>query len=169
MLRIPSAILLSSLALAACVPVAKIEQPPVTIGYAKGFNTGRVASQKTITLRSYAGEGRDKKEVLGATCVLQSEELSGKVVTPSQIVLPLFIQSPSLKDRGRPTPLRVECKHDGMTGVESYNAVEKTTGVATNAGIAGAILTAVVSGAIASSTPWEFPGGMDVTLVPPAK
>ena len=101
--------------------------------------------------------------------MLQSEDLSGKVVTPARIVLPLFIQSPSLKDRGRPSPLRVECKHDGMTGVESFNAVDKGTGVATNAGIAGAILTAVVSGAIASSTPWEFHGAMSVTLVPPAK
>ena len=168
-MRIVSVFVVSSLVLAACVPVAKVETPPVTIGYAKGFNTGRIASQKTTILRSYVGEGRDKKEVLGASCVLQSEDLSGKVVTPARIVLPLFIQSPSLKDRGRPSPLRVECKHDGMTGVESFNAVDKGTGVATNAGIAGAILTAVVSGAIASSTPWEFHGAMSVTLVPPAK
>lgn len=69
-MRIVSVFMLASLALAACVPVSKVETPPVTIGYAKGFNTGRVASQKTITLRSYAGEGREKKEVLGATCVL---------------------------------------------------------------------------------------------------
>ena len=169
LLRIPSVLILSSLALAACVPVAKVEQPPVTVGYAKGFNTGRVASQQTVTLRTFSGEGKDKKEVLGASCMLQSEELSGKAVTPAHLVVPRLVQSPRLKDRGRPTPLRAECKHDGMTGVESFNATDKRVGTATNAGIAGAILTTVVTAAIASSTPWEYPGALHVTLVPPAK
>lgn len=56
-----------------------------------------------------------------------------------------------------------------MTGIQSFDAVEKRMGTATNAGLGGAIFTAVVSGAIAASTPWEYHGGLSVTLVPPAK
>lgn len=148
------------LALGACVKPMEITTKPVAASYAKGFDAARVSGSTTATMRSFVNE----KEVSGAKCVARSNEVSVSYITPAKVILPTFTQSGKFAERGRPSALRVECKLGSQTGVQSFTAIDKQIGVATNAGVGGAILTAIVSGAMAASTPWRYPDLQHVSL-----
>ena len=149
--------------LAGCTQV-EITSPPVKASYIKGFNQSRVAGSSESTVRTYMMQDGKRVEVGGANCVAQSNEVRVAFTSPAKLVLPAFVQRKEYAERGRPSHLRIECKLNGKTGIISTPAADKEVSTATNAGIGGAILTAVVSGALAASTPWKYPTLLTLAL-----
>jgi|GEM_PF-3012408 hypothetical protein len=157
-------ILASVTLLGACVQPIEVTQAPIKADYKPGFSVDRVAGESAVTVRSFTGAEKERKEFSGAACVLESDEIRASFTTPAEIIVPKFRQRKEFASRGRPTSARVVCKAAGSTGIASFDATDKQVQTATNAGVGGAILTAVVSGAIADSTPWKYPGIMSVTV-----
>ncbi len=152
------------LAVSACEPSIEVTTPEVQAGYLAGFSQDRIARARVSTIRSYTGRDSERTEFSGAECDVLSGEVSAHIVTPAKIILPAFVQNRNLENRGRPTGLRIVCTANGNTGVETFVADDKSTQAATNAGLAGFILTSVVSGAIAASSPWSYPANMAVQV-----
>ena len=159
-----SAAFCTVLGLSACEPAIEVTAPEVQAGYLAGFSQDRVAKSRIVTIRSFTGRNSERAEFAGAECVMLSGEITAQFVTPAKVIVPAFVQKRDLPHRGRPSNLRITCSANGHTGVETYPAADKTVSTATNAGIAGAILTSLVSGAIASSTPWSYPADMAVQV-----
>lgn len=153
--------------LAACaVPKMPIESETVPARFMGGFTQERVAGSMVMTVRTFVVAEGSRQEVAGAACKMESEELSAEFVSPANILVPTFVQRRQLAERGRPSSLRVACTTDVAQGVTTIVGVDKEVSTATNAGIAGAILTTVVSAAMANSTPWRYGSAVDVTLLP---
>ncbi len=150
--------------LSACVPTLDVTSPVQQAGYLAGFDQNRVARSRVVTVRSYSGSDADRVEFAGAQCEMLSNEIVARFVTPAEIMVPAFVQNKELAQRGRPSNLRIVCTANGNTGVETFTAEDKEISTATNAGLAGAILTSLVTGAIASSTPWSYPTTMIVQV-----
>lgn len=150
--------------LAGCVSPLEVTQPPVQATLRPGVSTDRIAGSVTTTVRSTTGHDKDQREFAGAVCTLQSDEITARFTTPAKVILPKFRQRAEFPNRGRPTEARIQCTAQGKTGIESYAAADKQLQTATNAGIAGAILTTAVSGAIAASAPWNYPLSMSVQV-----
>ncbi|MCF6272605.1 MAG: hypothetical protein L3J37_05340 [Rhodobacteraceae bacterium] len=150
--------------LPACVPALDVTSPVVQAGYLASFDQDRVARSRVVTIRSYSGSDSDRVEFAGAQCEMLSDEITARFVTPAKIMVPAFVQNKNLEQRGRPSNLRIVCTANGNTGVETFAAEDKRVSGAVNAGIAGAIITTLVSGAIASSTPWSYPTDMVVQV-----
>ncbi|MCP4181898.1 MAG: hypothetical protein GY761_01045 [Hyphomicrobiales bacterium] len=134
----------------------QIESQPTIASYKEAFPTSRVAGKTVIIVRTNTGYQKEQQEVAGAKCTMESEEIYASFVSPAKITVPTFSQRSKFANRGRPSPLRVECHIDGKFGVNSLTANDKEVSVATNAGIAGAVVSLLVSGAIASATPWRY-------------
>lgn len=156
-------IVAAAFALTACVPAAEITTPTQRVA-TKNLPTERIARFDDATLRTYVEANGKRTEVVGATCKLTSDTITAQVVTPARLLIPAFVQRANLPNRGRPSPLRIECRKDKLLSIVSLNAQEKTVSTATNAGIAGAILTSVVSAAIASRQPWSYPTLLSLNL-----
>lgn len=101
-------------------------------------------------------------EVLGAKCSLASDELRATVVTPQVVIAPNFKQRANFPNRGVPGSLDVRCTAGQAKGKALLRALEKQLAVATDRGIAGLIVTAAVSTALATSTPWTYPAAANV-------
>ncbi|MCX8507521.1 MAG: hypothetical protein ORN49_01355 [Rhodobacteraceae bacterium] len=144
------------LAVSACMPQANITTPPAHSSY-RDMNSDRVARTVEMTVRTVTMVDGKKTEVLGYKCKAVSDEIQAEFTTPAKVIVPEFVQSPKLDYRGRPTPLRIECSNGKMSGVESIDAEEKQIRAATNAGLVGAVVTSVISGAIESRRPWAYP------------
>jgi hypothetical protein len=149
--------LLASALLAGCTQ-EQITTAPAKASYVAGFNQQRVAGSAETVVRTYQMIDGKRTEVVGAKCSATSDEVRASFATPSKVVLPTFVQRKEYAERGRPSYLRVECTLNGKIAVVSVPAANKEVSTATNAGIGGAILTAVVTGAMAASTPWRYPG-----------
>jgi hypothetical protein len=150
--------------LAAGCTQQQITTAPVKASYVAGFNQQRVAGSAESIVRTYQMVDGKKTEVAGAKCSASSEEVRVSFAAPAKVILPTFVQRKEFAERGRPSYLRVECTLNGKVGVVSIPAANKEVSTATNAGIGGAILTAVVTGAMAASTPWRYPGLITVEL-----
>ncbi|MCF2870779.1 hypothetical protein L0664_06845 [Octadecabacter sp. G9-8] len=152
--------------LAACgSPSIPIESAPVAARYAQDFNQDRVAGAGEIVVRTYIGEGRTRQEVAGAECRMESDAFSADFVSPVKVRVPTFVQRRQLEARGRPDSLRIACTTGEAQGIVTITAEDKEISTATNAGVAGAILTTVVSGALAGSTPWRYASSVSVQLI----
>jgi hypothetical protein len=152
-------------ALSACAtPRLEIVQPPVSAGVIQGVSTQRIANSTQMTVRTLTVQDGETVEVSGLSCNLRSDELSANFTSPAYVNVPRFVQSARFANRGRPTPLLIRCEGGELTGVVSVDGEDKRIGTATNAGIGGAILTTLVTAAVASSTPWKFPENVNVTV-----
>lgn len=152
------------LTLAGCDSAIKIDQEPIPASYKRGFNMDRVSGSIDVTVRTFTRVDKDTREFAGAKCTAESDEISIVFTSPAKLRVPKFGQRKEFAHRGRPTPLRIVCKVGDKTGIASFTADDKTVQVATNAGVAGAIITAVASGAIASASPWHYPIEMRVPV-----
>ena len=150
--------------LAGCVTPLAVTEPPVQATLRPGVSTDRIAGTLATTVRSTTGHDKDKREFAGAVCTLESDELTARFTTPAKVILPKFRQRAEFPNRGRPTEARILCTVQGKTGIESYAAADKQLTTTTNAGIAGAILSTALSGAIAASAPWHYPLSMSVQV-----
>lgn len=150
--------------IAGCTPPMEVTQPKVTAGIISTVDRQRLSSNTDMTVRAYDARGDKPTELRGVPCTLRSEQISVDVTTPVTIAIPRFVQSGRFEQRGRPAQLLVSCEANGMRGAASVNAEDKQVSTATNAGIAGAILTTAVSAAMASSTPWKFPAMVTVNM-----
>lgn len=150
--------------LAACTPAMEITQAPVNVGVFSTVSPERVANRTKMTVRTYAQQNGSAVEVGAMNCVARSDELTAEFQSPAELMIPRFVQSGRFDSRGRPSPLLVRCEGGGMSGANSITAQDKELATATNAGIAGAILTTVVSAAMASTTPWQFPPATQVNV-----
>jgi hypothetical protein len=159
------ALLASMCALSACAaPRMEIVQPPVSAGVIQGVSSQRIADAKQVTVRTLTVQEGETVEVSGLSCEMRSDEVYANFTSPAYVNVPRFVQSARFDNRGRPTPLLIRCEGDGLTGVVSVDGEDKQIGTATNAGIGGAILTTLVTAAVASSTPWKFPDQVNVTV-----
>lgn len=157
------------LVLGACVQPAEITQDPVSAQLVSGVGTDRLAEGTSkMTVRSFAMVDEDgkqvKREIVGATCSLVSDELRAKVVTPQVVILPKFKQRAEFDNRGVPGSISVTCNGGGKTGSTLLTAAEKQVSTSTGGGAAGAIVTLMVSAALASATPWVYPPFANVTV-----
>ncbi len=157
-------LLMATLALSGCVAPMEVTQAPVSAAYKSGFSQDRIAGSSKVTVRTYTGTGKDKRELGGAKCVAESDELRAAFTTPADVVVPSFRQRKEFAHRGRPSQMRIVCKMGDKTGIVSFDASDKEVQTATNAGVGGAILTALVTGAIASSSPWRYPSQIVVQI-----
>ncbi len=152
-------------ALAGCTPKLEITQPSTTAGIRADVDRARITSYRTTEIRTMTNRDGASVEVGGLSCTLSSTEVSASVITPARVDLPRFVQSGEFEDRGRPAQMQVRCEGDDLRGAETVFAQDKQVATATNAGIAGAILTTAVTAAVASSTPWKFPEVVSVTVM----
>ena len=139
-----------------CVKTIKIESRPVVANYKAGFDTDRVAGKTVIVVRTNTGYQKELKEVAGAKCSMESDEIYASFTSPAKVTVPTFSQRAKFTNRGRPSQLRIECRINGRFGVATINANDKEISAATNAGVGGAIVSVLVSGAIAATTPWRY-------------
>jgi hypothetical protein len=158
--------IVGAIALSACTQQLEITQPNVNAGLLPGVDPARFTSYRTTEIRTYTQQGGNQVEIRNQVCALRSDEVAARVITPVRVDLPRFVQSGSFDNRGRPSPLQISCEADGLQGAETVFAQDKEITTATGAGMGGAILTTVVSGAVASSTPWRFPETVGVTVRP---
>ncbi len=156
----------AALALAACTQPLEITQPTATAGVVETIDRSRITSYRTTEIRTFVSQDGDLVEVGNKSCTIRSDEVVGQVITPVRVDLPGFVQSGAFPERGRPGPLQVRCEGNGFSGAETVFAEDKQVSTATNAGVAGAILTTVVTATVASATPWRFPLAINVTLRP---
>ncbi|MFQ1702863.1 hypothetical protein ACJ5NV_19975 [Loktanella agnita] len=154
------------IALSACTPPLEITQPNATAGVVSTVDRARITSYRTTEIRTYTMQDDAQVEVGNQVCSLRSEEVAAQVITPIRVDIPRFVQSGNFENRGRPMPLQISCEGNGLQGAETVFAQDKQVSTATNAGIGGAILSTVVSAAVASSTPWRFPEAVKVTVRP---
>lgn len=164
MMRKKRAFFVAALAVSGCAAKMDMTAPDVTAGIRDGVDRDRLTSYRPMEVRTYTTQDGQSVEVGGLSCVLSSDEVTAAVVTPARVNLPRFVQSGNFDDRGRPAQLQVRCQGGDFEGAETVFALDKQVGTATNAGIGGAILTTVVTAAVASSTPWQFPPETRVTV-----
>ena len=151
-------------AAAGCTPPMEVTQPKVTAGIVSTVDRQRLSSYTDMTVRAYNARGEKPAELRGVPCTVRSEQISVDVTTPVTIALPRFVQSGRFDQRGRPAQLLVSCEANGMRGAASVDAEDKQVSTATNAGLAGAILTTAVTAAMAGTTPWKFPAAVNVNM-----
>ena len=152
--------------ISACTPPMEITQANATAGVVESVDRSRITSYRTTEVRTFVIEDGKEVEVGNKSCAIQSAEVAAQVITPVRVDLPRFVQSGDYAERGRPAPLQVRCEGSGLRGAETVFAEDKQVSTATNAGVGGAILTTVVTAAMASTTPWRFPEVVRVTLRP---
>ena len=157
-------ILCGALMLGACAEQIEITEPPVAVGVIQGVSNERIANSTEMTVRTFTSVDGERAEVGGLACTLRSDELSAQFNSPASVFVPRFVQSNRFENRGRPTPLLIRCEGNGLSGVVSQDAESKQISTATNAGIAGAILTTAISAAAANSTPWKFADRVDLAV-----
>lgn len=155
-----------AVALSACAAPMEITQPNATAGVVETVDRSRITSYRTTEIRTFVIEDGQQVEVGNKSCAIRSSEVAAQVITPVRVDLPRFVQSGDFAERGRPAPLQVRCEGSGLSGADTVFAEDKQIGTATNAGIGGAILTTMVTAAVASSTPWRFPETVRVTMRP---
>lgn len=153
--------------LSACtVEYSKITVAPVMAAVLSSMNKDRLTgSTQRIAVRTVTkGADGKLKEIIGAKCVLTSDELRAEVVTPQEVVVPTFKQRAEFPNRGLPSGLVADCTAGKLTGRGITVSGQKEAAVGTGAGIAGALITLAVTAAIASSSPWQYPNVMTVEL-----
>lgn len=155
--------------LSACAELAEPTAPPTSAALSATYPKERLGQNTSnTTIRTFipsAEEGKPPTEVLGAKCTLVSDELTANVTTPQAVILPTFKQRAEFSNRGVPGAISVNCRTPGKSGQALVTANEKKVAVVTGGGIAGLLIGAAVSGAVASSTPWTYPADVRVTLV----
>jgi hypothetical protein len=151
--------------LAACAtPGIEIDQPPVSAGVIQGVPAERIADATQVTVRTLTMRDGESVEVSGLSCEMRSDEIYANFTSPAYVNVPRFVQSGRFENRGRPAPLSIRCEGDGMSGVGYMHGQDKQISTATNAGFGGAVLTTLVTAAVATSTPWKFPAFLNVTV-----
>ncbi len=168
---IPVGLVLVSLA-ACSEPLIEVTSAPVKARIDSSVPQERIAKGTSeLTVRAFTPpEGNDVRgpEVVGATCSLQSDELSATAITPQVVILPKFVQKKEFESRGVPGALAIRCTSEQGDGTALVTASEKNaTGVYANSGggLATLIITTAVTAAVASSTPWSYPPNAHVTVV----
>ncbi|MEL7107575.1 MAG: hypothetical protein AAGM21_16765 [Pseudomonadota bacterium] len=159
-----AASIIAAMAVAGCTPPLDITRPDVTARVQDAVPRERITSYRPMEVRTFTSSNGRQVELAGLSCALRSDDLTADVITPARVEMPRFVQSGQFFDRGRPAQLQVRCQGFGYEGAETVFALDKEVATATNAGVAGAVLTTVVTAAMASSTPWEFPPVSRVTV-----
>ncbi len=153
---------------AACEPMVEVTQEPLAIALNSSVSRDRLADRTTqMTVRAFLpGEKPNQRgsEVLGATCTLTSDEFRATLTTPRAVILPAYKQRKEFENRGAPGAITVQCRTAEAKGSILVTAQEKELTAVTGAGAAGFIIGLAVSGAIAQSTPWAYPGAVGVIL-----
>ncbi|KIC14493.1 hypothetical protein [Leisingera sp. ANG-Vp] len=170
-----SSLVLLPLALAAsgCMQYAPVDQPPVAVAFKTDHIASRVTGYTEPVVRTFFFElnaeerkqlalsginrsnvSNDRTEVAGVACTLDSAEFSASFTTPAVVRLPKF--------KGRPTPLRVNCRTPEQ---EAETKVQPTLDgvIVGGASIAGLVAAAVTAGVAASKDNWSF-GANEVPL-----
>jgi hypothetical protein len=169
----PLAILGLACFITACDQYAPVRGTPVTPQFKSEAASARVVDYVKSTTRSFIeGEVEINPadtnaespfqpkgpmiEVTGVACVAESPEFRLEFVTPTTILMPLF--------QGRPGPLKVVCKGDGLS--QSFTAKPQLYGVMVGGpSPAGLIAAAVSAGVAASQDQWSYGDGGSVFFI----
>ena len=77
-----------------------------------GFDTGRIASSEVVSISANIPQQRGlvswAKDVPGAQCIAESQEIVAEFITPAKVALPVI--------KGNPSPLTITCSNNGQTG-----------------------------------------------------
>ncbi len=160
--------LLGLLALAGCMQTAEITRAPAQANLLASVPAERIAENTSkITIRAFRpGEKPNTRgeEIIGAKCTLVSDELRAEIITPQEVVVPKFKQNKAFANRGVPGSIVVRCSGGGATGQTIVTANEKQAATTVGAGAGAAILTTLVTAAVASSTPWTYSSFANVLM-----
>lgn len=159
--------------LAACLQNAPLKGPPITVstkansgassrilGYTEPVIRTRqapTAEQDPNSAPNGSGElpqKRQKIEISGATCKLDSAEFSAEFVTPATLRIPIL--------KGKPTPIRLTCTSPGYANSYRFNSTLEGVIVA-GPSIAGLVAAAVTAGVAATNDKWSF-GANDIAV-----
>jgi len=129
---------------------------PETVSVAKTRNLSGLQPlpRYKISVRTFVMDAAGKKnEVTAIRCQLRSNELSVSVVTPKRVSLPAFASGERFRNGGKPSPLRVTCSGNGMSGSSTIEAQhnfspDSTTDVQ--------YMTSPLDLGVSSSTPWVY-------------
>lgn len=151
-------------------PLAPVNEEPVRAGVISTVDKKRLAQGTTdIVIRAFKpGDPADKKakpqEIVGAACMVESDEVRAKVITPQIVTVPNFKQRATFPNRGLPSALVVTCETSTMRGIASATSREKQVTTATGGGLAVALITIAATAAVANSTPWVYPAAISVNM-----
>jgi len=153
------------IALSGCVKPLPVAEEPVIGGVKSSVAQERLGNGTSPTLiRAYIVNDAGQREEVNAQCRLESAEVLANAASPSRVLLAKFAQRAEFENRGRPSDLSVTCEYNGQTGVTVTPASGKSAATAINAGLAAAIITTVVTSAVASATPWVYPDTVHVNI-----
>jgi hypothetical protein len=155
---------------AGCQEYAKITSAPANARVVSTEAQEQLADGTSmVTIRTFLpgeSDGKIGAELPGIECEARSDELSARVITPQQIVVPKFKQRAKFENRGVPSALVVTCATGDKMGKGQVTAIPKSTMVATGAGMAGVLVSVMASAALASATPWVYEGNLNIIMAP---
>jgi hypothetical protein len=141
-------LLASALVLSACATESGVKDYPkdpvakgLAFSYSKSFDQSRINSVEPKVVRSVVqDEDKTVREIAGAVCTISSSEMSIKVTTPSEVLLPVI--------KGEPKPLQIACQSGKLRANEEMKAfipqAQSTPTYTGEGGVAGALLTVLV-------------------------
>jgi hypothetical protein len=148
----PVLVLAALSTLGACANYTEITTPPVTPKIKHASVNERVLGFSDFDLRTVDAKD-SQKEIVGATCTLDSAELSARVTTPARIHMPQL--------KGKPTALKIACTAGSSKGALSLEP--HLTGTAVGGPSAAGLVAAIVTSAIvASQDKWSYGGGAGI-------
>ncbi|MEP4197621.1 MAG: hypothetical protein ABJL99_18515 [Aliishimia sp.] len=153
--------------LSGCMAPIKITSEPVAASLTSPALQERLSpNTMKMTVRAFTPKTDEAPgaEVAGAKCTLVSDELRATVITPQEVILPRFKQRAAAENRGLPGSLVITCTAGELKGKSIVTAQAKQVGTAVNAGLGAAILTTLVTAAVATATPWQYPAAISVGM-----
>jgi hypothetical protein len=141
------AVIPAVLVLSACQEGAPITQRPVSFTMKNQTAASRVVRHTDVTIRTYKKEGNKRIEITGATCDLESAEMSARITSPAIVNLPVL--------KGRPTRMNIECGANDLSFTKLVSP--QLNGTAVGGASPAGLLAAVVSTAIvAGRDQWSY-------------
>lgn len=154
--------------LAACAEPVAITRDPVDASVLASVPSARLTKGTTrMMIRAYKSENGKisvASEIGGAKCTLVSDELRATLIAPQEVILPQFKQRKEFPNRGVPGALLITCEAGKLSGKKLVTVNEKAIGTTTGAGAGGALVTILATTALATSTPWAYPFGVNVVM-----
>ncbi|MGV6839034.1 MAG: hypothetical protein ACWA40_02445 [Planktomarina sp.] len=158
-------------ALSACTGQmpAEITQEPTVAAFTQNAPMDRIG-QGTVktTVRAYRAavtEDGDavRQEVVGAKCTLESDHIRAQVITPQEVVLPNYIQSGELEDRGVSPSILVSCSADDVRG-NALLAAKPGEIVAGSGNFAADLILIAASSIAANVRDWRYEPFIEVDM-----
>ncbi|MEL6620257.1 MAG: hypothetical protein AAFP16_15375 [Pseudomonadota bacterium] len=147
--------------LAGC-EAAEVTQPPVEVSIKSTVPSERILGFTEPVIRAYVRKDGNQSEIIGARCTFDSAEISGDLVTPAIVRMPIF--------KRQPTTLRMACATPELAGNRNIGPQLNGTAVG-GASPAGLVVGLVTASIVAAQDKWSYGAnniGIGVQMEPKA-